>query len=294
MGGKLELSFKIASKNDAKIIASFISIHNSNIQQQSLQCSNTSDDILADLNQYFSDDEAWFCMAFNANKLVGILGGDCDVERERLWIWGPYAEVEIWNEIAEQLYNESLKHWSNAKNFTAYINNNGSLTKNFFLNKGFNATSLNHSFALKDNVQIVNSNFEAIPFTENLRFVLESKQNKFFPNTYFTPQELIERSNKNFKILFVKLEDNYVAYIVGEKQPSNEGYIHFLGVDEAYRRKGIAQFLVSALSNQFLIEDKVKKVHLTVKDNNEPAKALYAKLGFTNQVSGVGLIKQFD
>lgn len=293
----MELKFKIASKDDVKSLAVFISKYNSNIQQQSLQCSNSAEDILADLQQFYMDDEAWFCMAFHNKNLVGVIGGDCDVERERLWIWGPYAKYDNWDYIANELYNETIKHWPKLKNITAYVNDKSSALKTFFLNRGFSSTQLNHNFVLSNNNNIniqENTNITFVPFSDNMMMALQSKQAEYFPNTYFSAEELAERANKNMKIIFAKIDEFAVAYIVGERQPSDEGFIHFLGVDEKYRRKGIATQLVTKLSNYFLNELKLKQVHLTVKDSNDAAKALYFKLGFTNKVSGVGLIKDFE
>lgn len=291
----MELTFKIASANDAEVLSIYISTHNSSIAQQSLQCSTTKQDVLADLKQYYQDDEAWFCMAYHNNNLVGVIGGDCDVERERLWIWGPYAAENNWDKIAEALYEETIRQWPKAKNFTAYVNDNSEVVKSFFKNKGYSKTQLNHNFVLKNNIELVeNQSLSFIPFSKNMMLALTAKQNQFFPNTYFSAEELAERSNKNIKIIFAKINGSIVAYIVGERQPTNEGYIHFLGVDEQFRRQGIAKQLIAKLSNYYLNEEKVSQVHLTVKDSNVAAKALYLKLGFTNEVSGVGLIKQFE
>ncbi len=54
----------------------------------------------------------------------------------------------------------------------------------------------------------------------------------------------------------------------------NENYLFFFGIDEKYRGRGLARFLLECV----ILE--CDEIRLHVKINNKPAVALYSKLGF--------------
>lgn len=60
------------------------------------------------------------------------------------------------------------------------------------------------------------------------------------------------------------------------------GYIHHLGVLEEYRGLGIGKRLIEE-TEQVLRKQGIEKVHLFVFQDNEPAKAFYRRIGFTER-----------
>lgn len=286
------MDYQIAQTADIQRIANFISRFNAKAEDQSLHCGSNAEKIVAELKQYYADDEAWFLMAIEGGELIGLLGGDCDVERERLWIWGPYAELARWEYIVQQLYEKSIELWSGKKEFTAYLNIANERAKSFFEKGGYTKTEVNHNFVLKSLDKPIIEN-AVTDYSTDLKPELERFHNIFFPNTYFSVDELHDRSDKSISIHFIQEGDQTAGYIVGEKQATQEGYIHFLGILDEHRRKGLAGQLVQHLCHRFLKDQELKQVHLTVKDSNEAAKKLYFKLGFSNEVSGLGMIKKF-
>ena len=83
-------------------------------------------------------------------------------------------------------------------------------------------------------------------------------------------------------------EDGVVAGYVGSQTVMDESDMMNVAVHPDYRRKGIAEALVAELVEAL----KKRESHcltLEVRASNEPAKALYEKLGFTQ----VGLRKSY-
>jgi ribosomal protein S18 acetylase RimI-like enzyme len=68
--------------------------------------------------------------------------------------------------------------------------------------------------------------------------------------------------------------------------------VDFLGVDEAHRGAGIGGGLVAA-GALLLSERGCARIHLTVRDANAPARALYARLGFIDELRVIPLRKGF-
>ena len=80
----------------------------------------------------------------------------------------------------------------------------------------------------------------------------------------------------------VALDGQQVAGYVGSQSVMGEADMMNIAVSANYRRMGIAQGLVERLVT-LLREKDVYSLTLEVRASNEPAKALYSKLGF-NQV----------
>ena len=87
---------------------------------------------------------------------------------------------------------------------------------------------------------------------------------------------------------FVAENDGTVAGYVGSQTVMDETDMMNVAVHPDYRRQGIAEELVTALIRA-LKEQASRCLTLEVRASNEPAKALYEKLGFAQ----VGLRKNY-
>ena len=83
-------------------------------------------------------------------------------------------------------------------------------------------------------------------------------------------------------------EDGVVAVYVGSQTVMDESDMMNVAVHPDYRRKGISEALVAELV-EALKKQESHCLTLEVRVSNEPAKALYEKLGFTQ----VGLRKNY-
>ena len=77
----------------------------------------------------------------------------------------------------------------------------------------------------------------------------------------------------------VALDGDRVAGYVGSQSVMGEADMMNVAVHPDYRRQGIAERLIAALIKR-LRENEVYCLLLEVRVSNEPAKALYGKLGF--------------
>lgn len=78
----------------------------------------------------------------------------------------------------------------------------------------------------------------------------------------------------------VALQQDMVVGYVGSQSVLGEGDMMNLAVAPGFRRQKIAEKLVLALIHA-LLEKNVRSLTLEVRASNEPAKALYEKLGFS-------------
>lgn len=94
-------------------------------------------------------------------------------------------------------------------------------------------------------------------------------------------EAVIEGMLSNPNCIALKISENGVlaAYVSGEIV-IDEFNVNNVVVDEQFRRKGYAQALMSEVVRK-CHENKVNKIYLEVASDNEPAKNLYYKLGFS-------------
>ncbi len=99
---------------------------------------------------------------------------------------------------------------------------------------------------------------------------------------------LKESMESGHTIFLVAEEQGEIAGYMGLYAVLDEGDVTNVAVDSPYRRRGIGRALL-----QYMIElargRGIRVIHLEVRISNEPAKALYAQLGFQN----IGLRKNF-
>ena len=78
----------------------------------------------------------------------------------------------------------------------------------------------------------------------------------------------------------VALEGEKVVGYIGSQSVCGEADMMNVAVDPAFRRQGVAEALVNRLVEELASQEN-HSLTLEVRASNEPAKALYAKLGFT-------------
>lgn len=77
----------------------------------------------------------------------------------------------------------------------------------------------------------------------------------------------------------VAVEDGNLVGYIGSQSVMDEADVMNVAVDAAYRRRGIAESLVDSLIKMLKV-DGVRCLTLEVRASNDPAIALYNKLGF--------------
>jgi ribosomal protein S18 acetylase RimI-like enzyme len=95
------------------------------------------------------------------------------------------------------------------------------------------------------------------------------------------PKKDIERKLKVQRELFlVGVEDDKVIATAMGGYEGHRGWVHYLGVDPAYRRKGLGHEMMAALE-QKLIEIGCPKIALMVRSDNLGVVEFYERIGYT-------------
>jgi ribosomal protein S18 acetylase RimI-like enzyme len=90
----------------------------------------------------------------------------------------------------------------------------------------------------------------AAPIEERYFEQFRSLHPRLMPNIYFTAQQILDRLNTDSHLLMAMYEDDLVGYVYFQAGSGvSEGYIDFVSVAEATRRRGIGAQLVSAAAH---------------------------------------------
>ncbi len=245
--------------------------------------SETASEIEADVKAIQSPDGFACLMISDHAQLVGLLGVEYDIELGRCWLFGPLVDHEDWGAIADRLYKSVLSSLPpEISDQELFFHKQNVRLQNFALRHGF-------TFRSEGVVLTLSANQHGYPPISNSQEFVEEHTDQFidlhaalFPNTYYSGKQLIKLAEDDDKHLLIYLvDDDLVGYaFIQVREAYNDGYIDFIGVDQRYRRRGIAKRLMADALNWIYRFPFVEKVTLTVNSDNTPAMRMYQELGF--------------
>ncbi len=270
-------------------IARFIAAVNSDPAHHCLHCDQEEDGVLGEIKMLEVPMEESFVVARDGERIVGVLGADLTLERDRAWLWGPFVEGADWAETAETLLTHlTTKTHPQLKQLNQFLNAANEQGCRFFREQGFEEIKTSHVYQALPPVDAVEEpNSEIIP--PQWRSFIDLHE-KTFPTTYFSGREIIERLDKQNKVFVEAYGENVLGYVYANVEPT-EGFIHFLAVQEEARGQGIGKRLLTTAVSWLFNKRKVLQVGLVVDDENN-ARRLYERCGFELLQSGVGLRKE--
>ncbi len=287
--------FRIALPTDFTEMAELIAKQNNREECHSLHCEQSEQNVLKELKDYATRKEYAFVLAFENQKLVGLLGGDSTFPVDEIWLWGPFILSPNWNQLANSLFDELLKCFPDTKKLTTFSNLKNQQARDFFKAHGFaEKKEFTHQYQCeKAEVasQEVTSEDGIVEFERSYLKDLNALHRSAFPNAYYSIDEMLGLISPDHKI-WIKLDEygNFCAYLFGMKTPNEEGFVHFLAVKHEHRKKGIGSQLLRKAQRFYFDEKGLESISLTVAEANN-ARRLYQKNGFKLQYTGVGARK---
>ena len=238
--------------------------------------------------------EAWesvSAVAFVDGDIVGWLVGELDLEIGRVWWLGPFVATSDWDQVADALLAcaeallpasvdqqefavdaafEDLSTWSERHGFHADPGSvalalEGPIAASPIVTRAVGADDVDSVGVLHDHL---------------------------FPDTHYTGRQIVESADPRHVRLAAEIDGAVVGYVALEHQADDSGYVDFLGVDVEHRGAGIGGGLVAA-GAALLRERGCGRIHLTVREANAAARALYARIGFVEELHLLPLRKGF-
>ncbi len=289
-----------ADSSKAKEIASFIANENCNTSKHCGYCGEEEQEILQSLNEDLSDVpfQESFALAYENDRLVGVIGFDADLENGNAEIWGPFIRHSEHLQMTQQLWDfllQLLPHTIKMVHF--FISTENTNLRELLINNDFVEQESKHTILrVNKESQITTTSVKNIKeLPENDIDDFKNLHDSHFPSTYYNSQQIMERINEFHKVFVYKTEDKVVGYIYVEIQPQfGEGSIEFFAVDEKHRGKGIGVQLLMYAVTWMLSNPHMKHIDLCVNNENELAIHLYEKVGFVIQKELFHIKKQLS
>ncbi len=234
-----------------------------------------------------------FILAYQANKLVGVVGFDADLEDHSAEVWGPFIDENMWG-IGEELWHAMLRIIPEGIRSLFMFPN---VKNNHVIQFAKKIGCKNHSqhtiltFQRQERLKWLNRACEELGkeyFSDMIQLHDQS-----FPNAYYDGDQIIKRLDVHHKV-FTRTDNNgLLGYIYVEADPKfGDGSIEFFAVNEHARGKGIGMGLLSAALQWLFTFETIESITLSVNSVNHQAIRLYKKVGFKQKHELLFLINE--
>ena len=218
-------------------------------------------------------------------EVIGWMIGDVDDEMGRVWWFGPFVDADGWAPIADELLAHARQQLaSTVTEEEIAVDDRFERFAPWATAHGFEAETASWVLTLERELAAPSprADREIRAMTDRDHDAVARLHDAAFPGTHTPGARLVEQHDADHPRLVAVADDEVVGYIAVERQPEGSGYVDFVAVDPAHRRRGLAGDLVRA-GVQALVALEVSGVHLTVRESADGARELYASLGFTEE-----------
>lgn len=274
---------EVMKNYEIDIVANFISEMNKIDESHIGFCGKDRLEIAHSLREDLSDItyNNSFLTVYEEDELIGVLGFDADLESNSAEIWGPFIKGTNW-EVVNQLWNRMIELLHDDINSISMFPNKLNkqvlqLAKDLSFNKHSDQTILNfNQNRITELVEV-----SIVELKEEYFEEMKKLHDKFFPNTYYSGQQIINRLNEDRKVFIIINDGQLDGYIYVEAEPAyGESSIEFFAVQESERGKGIGSKLLTAALKWLFSIESIKSITLCVNSSNQNAINLYKKVGF--------------
>jgi ribosomal protein S18 acetylase RimI-like enzyme len=245
-------------------------------------------------------------------RMAGWLVADVDEDMGRVWWLGPFVaepDPRRWADLADQLYHRAVALLPDGvTEQESAADDRGGKLADWCVRHRFSPNTASVLLRLDpedlaskdlDPEDLVSKDLApptgghvVRPLADADHDVVKHLHQVAFPGTHTTPDGLVT-SNHPRLVLETEQSSSGVAgegpggvgvvgYVAYELQPDGSGYIDYLAVDQTSRGSGYGGALVAEASRRMIAEG-ASYVHLTVREDNPAARALYARIGFVEE-----------
>lgn len=281
----MDVEFRTPTTSELPAMAELAAATQSNDRFHIIYLGTTAESITADVVAV----ENWVDKAYIAEQdgqLVGWMLADVDPDMGRVWWLGPFvaAAEASWDAIADELYQRSkqlLDHTVTEQEL-AFDDRSEMLTA-WCVRHGFAVNTASVLLRLDPDRLVAPSKEHVVrPLADRDHDQVKALHEQAFAGTHTTPDALVVSQHPRLVIESATATGEVVGYVAFEMQSDGSGYLDYLAVAENQRGAGCGAALV-AEACRMMFADGATYVHLTVREDNVDARALYAKLGFVEE-----------
>jgi GNAT superfamily N-acetyltransferase len=266
---------------DRKALAAYMAGLNGDPAHRIGFCDETPEAVLSSFADFGDAVEETFVIARKGSVIDGVLGFDADSAIGRAWLWGPFIGGGNWHELADELWAAL------APMLPTYV----SQLEMFYdvQNKRCDEFARARDFELiKDDVSILQllrsdapEPARPQPLNGDLHAAVAALHDRLFPNTFLPSGSMFSILDDTHRVFVATENGSLTGYVYGEVHAdAGLANLHYVGVDEGFRGRGIASGLVRAFTAWVFSFNGVEEIALTVDRDNARARRIYSRLGF--------------
>lgn len=221
-----------------------------------------------------------------ADRVVGLLGAEYDLDPPRVWWHGPFvADVDDPAQVADELYAAARRRLpAVVREEELAPDDRNELVADLARRHGFVADEASAVLTrpLRPTMSPLaehNPDIAVTPLATGHRRAVAALHDTTFPGTHTVSDRLDLGEARRVLVASSHDDGNVCGYVAIEVQANQAGYIDYLAVTEQHRGSGIGATLVSAACTT-LAAAGCETATLTVRESNTAARALYTQLGF--------------
>ncbi|MFO7550716.1 MAG: GNAT family N-acetyltransferase [Haliea sp.] len=213
----------------------------------------------------------------------------------RTWWWGPFVDDNHdWDGIADALWlgaNRRLADAIHTEQELA-VDSRSRLLAAFAARHGFHAEEGSACLILKPGYEFRHADADLTDAANSGVTIKRVKatwapqvaalHDTLFPSTHRTGADIATSAGTEKQCLVALLDGCVIGYVATENQSDQSLYIDYVGVEPDYRGRGVGRALV-ATACQHGFAENATHAHLTVRESNRGARALYESLGFETE-----------
>lgn len=221
--------------------------------------------------------------------IVGVLIAEIDLEMGRLWWFGPFISPDLdaetqWAQVADRLHAEVTSMLpTDIVEQEACPDDRSDRIRDWCGRHRLEGETA--SVLLRREPGLTQPDARVRPRRPSDDERIVSLHQATFAGSHLTSAALARSEAPCLVIEEGDTNGAVVGYVVYEIQSDGSGYIDFVAVDPGHRGRGYGAALVETACAD-LFDREVDYAHLTVRENNKPARALYAGLGFVEERLG--------
>ena len=275
------MKLRPATHSDLGAIAGLVAANQSRPDRNIAYLGTEVDGIAAEIEDLGHDwtDHSQVIMAADGS-VAGFLAGEIDQEMGRVWWLGPFA-ADDWASSSDALYGAARRSLPSAivEEELAGDDRHRHLA-DFAQRHGFRPQEASALLNLTEQLDHEPA-ATVVPLQEHHHAAIGALHDRVFPRTHLPFSQLVIVGDRKIRLV-AEVEGKAAGYVAAERQADQSGYIDFLAVDPAHRRRGLGADLVAA-AVEAVSAIGALNTHLSVRETNNAARRLYTSLGFTEE-----------
>lgn len=222
----------------------------------------------------------------DAGNITGVAGFDFDETLQRVFLYGPWSIEDGWDQRAARLFERVLAATpAAAEDMHAAFDTENVRAETFAEKNGFELVRdhFTMGFSRGDHELAPDPDIRAM--SDDDRAVVMELHERCFERTWPSGQQLLEKLEKGpDRRIFVMHVDGRLAgyHFASVERETGEAFVDNVGVDEAFRGRGLATRLLTHGLWWMFSFPEVNEIELSVRQENAAAVRVYESAGFSH------------